>query len=66
MGAVTHLSNIQKEMLKLYSTDIKEEELKDIKKMIGEYFAKKASKEADEIWEDKGYSDEEMDKWLKN
>lgn len=64
MGAVTHLSNIQKEMLKLYSTDIKEEELKDIKKMIGEYFAKKASKEADEIWEDKGYSDEEMDKWL--
>lgn len=64
MSAVTHLSNIQKEMLKLYSTDIKEEELKDIKKMIGEYFAKKASKEADKIWEDKGYSDEEMDKWL--
>ncbi len=30
--------------------------------MIGEYFAKKASNEADKIWEEKGYSNDDMDK----
>lgn len=64
MGTSLHLSNIQKEMLKLYSSDVKDEELEDIKKMIGFYFAQKATNEADKIWSEKNYSNDEMDKWL--
>ena len=64
MGTVANLSNIQREMLKLYSADIKDEELYEIKKMIGRYFSKKVSNEADKIWKEKGYTNEEMDMWL--
>lgn len=64
MGTSLHLSNIQKEMLKLYSSDVKDEELEDIKEMIALYFAQKATNEADKIWSEKNYSNDEMDKWL--
>jgi len=37
-----NFSNIQLELLKLYSTDVKENELLDIKNYLAKYFAKKA------------------------
>ncbi|MCB1159911.1 MAG: hypothetical protein H7A25_03545 [Leptospiraceae bacterium] len=45
------LSNIQLELLKLFSNDVKEEDLIQIKKIISTYFANKAIESADSIWE---------------
>ena len=39
----THLSNIQKELLKLYSTDLPDHQLYEIKLLLGQYFAEKAT-----------------------
>ena len=58
------LSNIQQELLKLYSSDIDEADLLHIKKYLARYFADKAIKKADEIWEVKKYTNETMKQWL--
>ncbi|HEX8356575.1 MAG TPA: hypothetical protein VF610_04155 [Segetibacter sp.] len=58
------LTNLQQELLKLYSTDIDEQDLLHIKSYLATYFALKAIKEADEIWETNGYTNETMKQWL--
>jgi hypothetical protein len=64
MSAARPLSNIQQELLKLYSSDISEEDLLHIKRYLAKYCAYKAIGEADQIWDEKGYSNETMDRWL--
>jgi len=59
-----NLSNIQLELLKLYSTDIEKDDLLEIKKFLANFFAKKAINEANKIWEEKNFDNELMDKWL--
>ena len=58
------LSNVQEELLKLYSANLTQEELIELKTLLGKYFAQKATKEADKIWINKKYSDAIMDAWL--
>lgn len=58
------LSNVQEELLKLYSQNLSPEELKELKTVLGKYFAYKSTKEADKIWDNKKYSNETMDAWL--
>ena len=58
------LSNLQLELLKLYSTNLDQKDLVEIKRILANYFAQRAIKEADKIWEEKGLSDKDMDKWL--
>ncbi|NOZ90650.1 MAG: hypothetical protein GXO60_05110 [Epsilonproteobacteria bacterium] len=59
-----NFSNIQLELLKLYSTNIQESELIEIKDYLAKYFAKKAINGADTIWDAKGFDNDEMDRWL--
>jgi hypothetical protein len=58
------LSNLQLELLKLYSTNLTQADLKELKKILANYFAQKAIKGADEIWEEKGLSNKDMRNWL--
>jgi len=61
-----NFSNIQLELLKLYSTDVQEAELKDIKNFLAQYFAQKAINKADKIWDKQGFDNDTMDRWLSN
>ena len=65
MQTVHHvpLSNIQVELLKLYSTNIKEEDLLEIKRFLAKFFMQKAITEADKIWDEKGYTNDLMEQW---
>ncbi len=68
MGATqesTKLSNLQLELLKLYSRNVSDEELKDIRKMLADYYAKKADEEMDRLWKEKGYTQETIQQWKK-
>jgi hypothetical protein len=49
------LSNIQLELLKLYSTNIPETDLLEIKRYLAKFFMKKAIAEADKTWDEQGY-----------
>jgi hypothetical protein len=58
------LSNVQQEILKLYATELADNELYELKTQLAHYYAHKVIQAADKIWEEKPYSAEEMDKWL--
>lgn len=58
------LSNVQIELLKLYSTDLSEEDIKELKLLLAKFYAKKSIKLANKIWDEKGLTDEDMDRWL--
>lgn len=63
MGA-EKLSNIQLELIKLYQYPIDENQLMDIKKLLGTYFAKMATAKMDALWEKNNWSNETMNQWL--
>ncbi len=56
----TPFSNIQLELLKLYSKNTSEEDLIALKSFLARYFAEKATRLIDELWEKKGISSEEI------
>jgi hypothetical protein len=65
MSAAYPLSNLQQELLKIYSSEVTEEDLLHIKRYLAKYFAFKAIGEADKIWDEKGYTSDTMTNWLK-
>lgn len=58
------LTNLQLEILKLYSTDMSEEELNELKKILAENYARKAIREADKIWSEGNFTESDMENWL--
>jgi hypothetical protein len=60
------LSNTQVELMKLFSTNLTETELIELKELLSAFYAKKAINQADSVWMEKGLSNEDMDNWLKN
>ncbi|CAN5196185.1 hypothetical protein BH09BAC4_BH09BAC4_46860 [soil metagenome] len=52
------LSNVQMELLKLYSTGVPDEMLIELKKVMANFFLDKLRSQADKVWEEKGYTDE--------
>jgi len=58
------LSNLQLELLKLYSYDLKDEEMEELKKALAAFFAKRIRKHTDELWEERGFTQETMQQWL--
>ncbi len=52
------LSNLQVELLKLFAQNIPEQDLIQIKLLIAQYLAQKATELADKVWEEKGLSPE--------
>lgn len=58
------LSNIQSEILKLFSADIPENHLVELKKMIAGFLLEKARDKADAAWDHKGYTDEKLEQIL--
>lgn len=58
------LSNLQIELLQLYSQNVSEEDLVVIKRLLARYFANRASDAMDELWEQEAWTNETMDEWL--
>jgi len=58
------LTNIQLELLKLFSRDIEEHDLKEIKRLIAKYLASKLVNQADKVWDEKNWTNEDMDKLI--
>ena len=53
-------SNLQLELLGLYSRNISDEELLQIRDMLARFFADRATKHANEVWKDKGFDAKEI------
>lgn len=63
MNSPQALSNLQLELLKVFSFDLSEEQLLEIRDMLSRYFADKATEEMDQLWEEKGWSADTIKKW---
>jgi hypothetical protein len=53
-------TNLQLELLKIYARTVDEKDLLEIKRLLGQYFADKASDLADQIWAEKGLSEDKI------
>ncbi len=54
------LSNVQAELLKVFSADIPEIHLLELKRVMASFLFEKARDKADVIWDEKGYSDDQL------
>jgi hypothetical protein len=58
------LSNVQLELLKLFSTNLNDKDIIELRDLLSGFYADKAIAKANAIWDEKKLNDEEMDKWL--
>lgn len=54
------LTNVQLELLKVFAMGVSDEELLEIRRMLARYFMQKAVNGATKIWEEKGYTAEQL------
>jgi len=57
------LSNLQQELLKLYGNNISDDALLEIKGILARFFADRASKAMDDVWDQRGLSPDDMAAW---
>jgi hypothetical protein len=55
------LNNLQRELLKVCSVDIDDQELLEIKNLLSQFFANRLVKEASKVWKERGYTNETID-----
>ena len=58
------LSNIQIELLKLYSVGVSDEVLLEFKKVMSTFLMQKLREGAGKVWLEKGYTESNINKWL--
>ena len=58
------LSSLQLELLKVYSFEPSEEEIKDIRTILGNYFGKKLTSNIERAARQKGITEADLDNWL--
>ena len=58
------LNNAQLELLKLFSCHLNEAELQEVKQILVDFLAVRATRLADKVWEEKGWTNNDMDKLL--
>jgi len=58
------LSNVQAELLKVFSADIPDSHLTELKNMMAGFLLDKARDKADAAWDEKGYTDEKLEQML--
>jgi len=57
------LSNLQLELLKVFSYQLDNKQLVDIKELLTKYFAKQATQEIDKLWDENNWDNETMTEW---
>jgi len=58
------LSNVQLELMKMFSHDLNDDDLVSLKRTLANFFAEKASNEMDRLWDENDWSNQTMDNWL--
>jgi len=60
MQTATTLNKTQLEILQMFKSDLSEDELLELKRVFVRFMAEKAKKMANEIWAEKGWTNEDM------
>ncbi len=65
MEAAKNLSNLQLELLRVFNFELSEEQLKEIRALLADYFASKVSSEMDALFEENEWGEEKIEEWSK-
>ncbi len=57
------LTNLQLELLKVFSYQLNQQQLIDIKNLLANYFAEQATEEMDKLWEENNWDNNTMAEW---
>jgi len=60
---MANLSNLQQEHLRLYSNNVSDESLREIKGILAKYFARRAAEEMDKVWDENNLTEQDMIDW---
>lgn len=63
MRIAKNLSNLQLELLKMFSYELEDHQLNEIKDLLSNYFAKKATDEMDKLWDENNWDEKTMKDW---
>ncbi len=63
MNMVKGLNKGQREILKLFSVDLSDEQLKEIKNLLSQYFADKVTEQMADLFEEKNWGEEKIEEW---
>lgn len=63
MTAQKKLTNLQLELLKVFSYDLSREQLLEIRQLLAKYFAQKVDEEMSRLWEEREWTEETMREW---
>jgi hypothetical protein len=58
------LTNLQLELLKIFSREVSEADLLEIRKMLARYFAEKAINLADQVWDANKWTEKDEERFL--
>ena len=64
MEQATKLNSMQLFMLKMFEKQLSSKQEKEIKQLLSEYFARQIDEEMDEIWTQRGLSQNDLDEAL--
>jgi len=65
MEAAKNLSNLQLELLRVFNFELSEEQLKEIRALLADYFANKVTSEMDALFEENEWGEEKIEEWSK-
>ena len=57
------LSNLQLELLRLYSTDVSDSQLLEIKQMLADYFSQQIDEEMTSLWDKNEWNEKTIETW---
>jgi len=58
------LTNVQLELLKVFSHNLADEDLKELKDVLANFFAERLVKRANQVWEEKEWTEEDIQRML--
>jgi hypothetical protein len=58
------LTNLQMELLQLYSLKLSDNELLQGKEVLARYFAGRLGQHVDQLWQERGLTEDDMERWL--
>lgn len=62
---IQNLNRHQLEILKLFTRELEDKDLIEIKRLITKYLASRITEMANEVWDKNNWTDEDMDRLLK-
>lgn len=65
MQSSPHFTNLQLELLKVFSFNLEEKQLNDVRELLAHYFAENLTSEVDKLWESQNWTDSTMLEWSK-